>query len=186
MSFQKKMEKCESPEYFSLFKEIFPTMDEKFMFNFASSMQILHKVTTITEAYFNSVGLSKGRFMIMVNLMVSDPVNGESISNLLPFYTISSATMTGLLDTLEKSDMIERIPNPNDRRRVNIRLTENGRSFMMKFLPEHQANARDMSRHLSESEREQMPVILNKLFLGIYEFLEENKVDPEERKDMIL
>ena len=141
-------------EHFARFKEIFPDMDLDFMFNFSRAMQLLHKLLVLTEGYFHGQGLSKGRFLILVHLMVSEHPEGECISDLCPFYQVSSATMTGLLDTLEKEGMIERLPNPSDRRKVNIRLTETGRAFMMKFLPRHQQNAKEMSALLTPPARD--------------------------------
>ena len=169
--------KLETRETFARFKDIFPEMDLDFMFNFARTMQRLHKLMGLTESYFHSQGLSKGRFMILVHLMVSESHDGECISDICPFYQVSSATMTGLLDTLEKEDMIERLPNPGDRRKVNIRITEAGRAFMMTFLPKHQQSAKEMSALLTQGDRVLLPVILEKLTDGIELFLSRKEVN---------
>ncbi len=165
-------------EHFAKYKKLLPDMDLEFMYNFSRAMHLFHKVTILTESYFHKTGLSKGRFLILVNLLVTDPEEGASISDLCPFYQVSSATMTGLLDTLEREGMIERIPNPTDRRKVNVRLTEKGRQFMMEFLPRHQASARKMARHLTEQDRAEMPRILGKLVAGIEEYLEQGQSVP--------
>ena len=39
---------------------------------------------------------------------------------------VTSATMTGILDRLEKLDLIERHPHPNDRRAILVCLTDRG------------------------------------------------------------
>lgn len=157
---------------FSDYKDLFPIMDETFMFRFALAMQTLHRVTVLTENYFAKHGLSKARFVIMVHLLIADKEKGESISDLIPHYCITSAAMTGIVDTLEKSNMVERIANPDDRRRVNIRLTDTGRKFMMEFLPKHQANAKEMSKYLSDKEQDLLGLTLGKLVKGMEEYLE--------------
>lgn len=167
----KHIAKLETREYFAKFKEIFPEMDLDLMFNFARSMQLLHKLMVQTESYFHSQGLSKGRFLILVHLLISEHPEGESISDLCPYYTVSSATMTGLLDTLEKEGLVERLPNPSDRRKVNVRITEKGRAFMMDFLPRHQHNVKEMSSPLAPGDRVMLPLILQKLNDGIEHFL---------------
>ncbi len=165
-------------DHFTKYKELLPGMDLEFMYTFSRAMHLFHKVTILTESYFHKTGLCKGRFLILVNLLVTDPEEGASISDLCPFYQVSSATMTGLLDTLAREGMIERIPNPTDRRKVNVRLTEKGRTFMMDFLPRHQANARKMARYLTERDQAEMPRILGKLVDGIEEFLEQGESEP--------
>lgn len=46
---------------------------------------------------------------------------------------ITSATMTGILDRLEKLDLIERQPHPNDRRAILVCLTEQGSRYAKKI-----------------------------------------------------
>ncbi len=42
---------------------------------------------------------------------------------------ITSATLTGILDRLEKLDLIERRPHPDDRRAILVCLTEKGAQY---------------------------------------------------------
>ena len=46
---------------------------------------------------------------------------------------ITSATMTGILDRLEKMDLIERRPHPDDRRAILVCLTEKGARCAMEI-----------------------------------------------------
>ena len=72
---------------------------------------------------------------------------------------ITSATMTGILDRLEKLELIERKPHPNDRRAILVCLTDQGRQcaaeinsimvqaneeFLSGFNPEQSENLRKM------------------------------------------
>jgi len=94
--------------------------------------------------------------VILTWLLLSDASSGESISALRPFYPISYAAMTGVLDTLEKDGLIERSANPEDRRRVNIRLSEKRRKFIIDFLPVHVENVKKISSELQEDDAAQM------------------------------
>lgn len=47
----------------------------------------------------------------------------------------SSATMTHLLDALERGGWARRVPNPNDRRSVLVEITDEGRALADRFLP---------------------------------------------------
>jgi len=47
----------------------------------------------------------------------------------------SSATMTNLLDALEREGWARRIPNPDDRRSVLVEITDEGKALADRFLP---------------------------------------------------
>jgi MarR family transcriptional regulator, organic hydroperoxide resistance regulator len=48
--------------------------------------------------------------------------------------TLDSATLTGILDRLEKGGFIERLPHPEDRRALQVCLTDAGRDMGGKLL----------------------------------------------------
>ncbi|MGB3905331.1 MAG: MarR family transcriptional regulator [Anaerolineae bacterium] len=41
----------------------------------------------------------------------------------------SPSTITGIVDTMEKNGLVARVPNPNDRRSLLVKLTERGRAL---------------------------------------------------------
>ncbi|MBK7056735.1 MAG: MarR family transcriptional regulator [Leptospiraceae bacterium] len=45
--------------------------------------------------------------------------------------------MTGILDTLEKNDFIQRTPSKEDRRVIRVSLSKNGIKQLKKILPDH-------------------------------------------------
>ncbi len=143
-----------------------PEQDVEFMMRFSETMLLLHRVVVVSDAYFQSMGTAKGRFLILTRLLLSDSSSGDSISDLRPFYPISYAAMSGVLDTLEKDGMIERCANPEDRRRVNIRLSEKGRKFIIDFLPAHVENVKKIGSELQEDEVAQMFGSLKKIIGG--------------------
>jgi DNA-binding MarR family transcriptional regulator len=166
-------------------KEFQPRMEEflsgqdvEFMMKFAEMMLLLHRVVVVSDAYFQKMGTSKGRFLILIRLLLSNSPAGESISVLRPFYPISYAAMSGVLDTLEKDSMIERCDNPEDRRKVNIRLTVKGRGFITDFLPPHLENIKNIGSELQEDQIEHLFGSL-KMIIGGFERLA--KSPPEER-----
>ncbi len=153
-------------QYIQKFEDFLPRQDVEFMMRFAEMMLLLHRVVMVSDAYFQSMGTSKGRFLILIRLLLSGSPNGESISNLRPFYPISYAAMSGVLDTLEKDNMVERCANLDDRRKVNIRLTKNGRTFIIDFLPLHVENVKKIGLGLDEDELAPMFTSLEKIIDG--------------------
>ncbi len=168
-----------STEQLKRFKQRYPNMDLEMVQFFAQTMTKLHDISIMMEGHFNRLGLSKGRFMVMIQLHGSDDPYGVNISDVISEYRVSSATMTGIIDTLEKEGLIERIRCPADRRRVNIRITEAGRSFMDDFLPRHHAYMESFSARLNDRERLSLVTLMSKLHEGIREGVE-NDIDFEQ------
>jgi DNA-binding MarR family transcriptional regulator len=159
-------------------KQRYPGMDLEMIHVFAETMMVFHRVPIMMEGYFNRLGLSKGRFMVMIQLhSIEDPA-GISISEILDTYQVSSATMTGIIDTLEGEGLIERLRCPGDRRRVHVRITGAGRSFMDSFLPRHQEYIRRFTSRLTVAERRTLLGLLEKLSQGISEAVTEYPSGP--------
>lgn len=156
----------EMKEFLSKFEEFLSGQDVEFMMKFAEMMLLLHRVVVVSDTYFQKMGTSKGRFLLLIRLLLSDSPAGESISVLRPFYPISYAAMSGVLDTLEKDGMVERCDNPEDRRKVNIRLTDKGRGFIVNFLPAHVDNVKKIGSALQEEEVEQLFGSMKKIIGG--------------------
>ncbi len=167
------IEKPNIDQHLEKFEEIFPELDVAFVLRSAGTMLLIHTFMMLTESYFKSAGTSKGRFVVLVRLLISKSPEGESISNIRPFYPISNAALSGVLDTLERDDMIERLPNSSDRRKVNVRITENGRRFIMRFLPGHLKNVKIMSAFVTNEDMSTLSDILQRLIHGVELFLDE-------------
>ncbi len=168
----------EMKKMLTTFETFLSGQNVEFIIKFAEMMLLLHRVVVVSDAYFQKMGTSKGRFLLMVRLLLSDSPAGESISVLRPFYPISYAAMSGVLNTLEKDGMVERCINPEDRRKVNIRLTGKGRGFIVDFLPAHLENVKKIGAEIQEDEVEQMFDSLKKI-IGRFERL--IKSLPEDR-----
>ena len=82
-----------------------------------------------------------------------EPIAGHVIAERL---LVSSASMTSLLDTLERRGLIERHPHPVDRRKVLIHLTDEARAIVDRMLPAVHAASTEAFAHLSEPDREQL------------------------------
>ena len=172
LSYNKAMESPETNtltgmnRYIQKIEDFLPEQDAASVMRFAESMLLLHRVVLVSDAYFQGLGTSKGRFLILTRLLLSDSPDGESISDLRPFYPISYAAMSGVLDTLEKDNMVERCTNIEDRRKVNIRLTEKGRTFIIDFLPPHVANVKKIGLGIDEEELAVLFSSLKKIIAG--------------------
>jgi DNA-binding MarR family transcriptional regulator len=76
---------------------------------------------------------------------------------------LDSATLTGILDRLESAGLVERLPNPDDRRAILVHLTKKGRETglqVMKFMEE--AN-KEFIKGLSADEEKALRGTLKKI-----------------------
>ena len=128
----------------------------------------LHLLRTSTDVY-ETIGrmlaghaISKGRFMVLV-LLNRDPDRPVSPADLADGSNVTRATMTGLIDTLERDGFVRRENAPEDRRMMLVRITARGRKFVEGILPEFfRAIAAIMGR-LSAGDRRTLVGLMGKI-----------------------
>ena len=76
---------------------------------------------------------------------------------------ISRATVTGLLDSLEKRGYVRRVPHASDRRMLLIELTESGRQVAHEFRVVVHRQQNEWLAALSEAEQRQLIEALHRL-----------------------
>jgi len=69
---------------------------------------------------------------------------------------VSSASMTSLLDTLQRRGLVERHPHPDDRRKILIHLTDEAHGIVNEMLPVIHAVITAAVADLTEPERERL------------------------------
>ena len=76
---------------------------------------------------------------------------------------MTRATMTGLIDTLERDGFVKREPDPVDRRMMSVRLTPKAEKFLHQFLPGHFRTTAKLMSTLNEGERKTLVRLLTKI-----------------------
>lgn len=99
-------------------------------------------------------GLTRGSHNVLQILGgATEPLTPTEVSARL---TVTSATVTGLLDTLESRGLARRRPHPGDRRSVFVEITEAGRQLLDRLVPELIEHEKRWAAALSPSRREQL------------------------------
>lgn len=80
---------------------------------------------------------------------------------------LSSGGMTKRLDRLASAGLVERLPDPSDRRGTLVRLTPLGRERIDDALPVHVANEEDILSALSPHQRSALDALLRKLLSNL-------------------
>jgi DNA-binding MarR family transcriptional regulator len=76
---------------------------------------------------------------------------------------VSRNTVSALIRTLEEDGLVARSLDPDDRRKFNITLTENGRSLVTGHARQHFQTISQCFGTLSSEEQETLRQLLNKL-----------------------
>lgn len=99
-------------------------------------------------------GLTRGSHNVLQILGgASEPLTPTEVSARL---TITSATVTGLLDTLENRHLARRRPHPVDRRSLLVEITDDGRRLLDRLVPDLIEHEKRWAAALSASRREQL------------------------------
>jgi DNA-binding MarR family transcriptional regulator len=121
----------------------------------------------LSGSVFAEHGLSQGGFMVLMFLAdVSQCRVGKQATpaELADLAGVTRATMTGLVDTLERDGYVKRVPDPADRRKALVHLTPNGREILGAILPGHFQRIAELMKPLTESERGTLVRLLDKVF----------------------
>jgi DNA-binding MarR family transcriptional regulator len=116
---------------------------------------------------FAQAGLQSGEFDVMATLRRSGQPYMLSPTQLYEAAMISSGGMTDRLDRLEGAGLVERRPDPKDRRGKLIALTDAGRRLIDETIGKHVANEERLLLSLTEAEQETLDALLKKLIAGL-------------------
>ncbi|MBO9601154.1 MAG: MarR family transcriptional regulator [Novosphingobium sp.] len=109
-------------------------------------------------------GASLARTKLLLCLQKRGPLRGTDIAE---FFSQSPRTVTEAIDGLERDGLVERTPDPNDRRAKLIRITEKGIEAAARTEPlRHQLVDRTFGT-LDDAERTALAAILEKLARGL-------------------
>jgi DNA-binding MarR family transcriptional regulator len=110
-------------------------------------------------------GLSFGDFDVLNTLRRRGERNGSKPRDLAQSSLITSGAMTSRLDRLERAGLIERDPDPTDRRGVLVRLTEEGERRAEQALQAVIAADEAFLEPLSQRQRKEVASTLRLLLL---------------------
>ena len=78
------------------------------------------------RALLEPYGITPAQYLILECLWIKDGMAPKSLGDLLKF---DSATLTGLIDRLDRAGLVQREPDPQDRRAIRVRITEKAKKL---------------------------------------------------------
>jgi len=107
-----------------------------------------------------AIGLEAGWFDILAALRRSGAPYELNPGALLETVLLTSGGMTKRLDRMVGAGLIERRPDPEDRRGTRVRLTRKGKALAEKAVAMHAANEAAILAGLSRAERRELDRLL--------------------------
>lgn len=87
-----------------------------------------------------------------------------SVSDISKFLHVTSPTVTQIINSLEENGLVDRQINKEDRRSINVTLTEEGEKVTEQAADKFFSSINGLIDHLGEEESEQLAHLLNKVF----------------------
>jgi DNA-binding MarR family transcriptional regulator len=110
-------------------------------------------------------GLSDGEWKVLKHLRKAGPPYRRSAGQLARRIELSSGAMTNRLDRMEEAGLIRRLPDPNDRRGVQVELTDAGRRAWDDTISVQAAKEALVAEALNVKEKRQLNDLLRRLML---------------------
>ena len=152
------------PKYESirLQSERYPQIDPRAV----EAFLVLWRTSTDTlnafECYLAKHGMSQGKFTVLM-ILNRNPDQGMNPSELADRAGVTRATMTGLLEGLEREKLISRQGDRSDRRRAVVRLSASARKMLDGMLPDYYSRLHDLMADLSEDDKATLTALLTKI-----------------------
>jgi DNA-binding MarR family transcriptional regulator len=155
-----------STQVLEKFAARYPDADISAISTFLLLLRVATDLSVALDACLSQHGLLQGRWWVLI-LLMREENSVATPSSLAEKSGVSRATMTGLIDGLEQVGLVKRLFDKQDRRSVQIQLTEAGQAKLDEVMPDYYRRLRQCMSGLDEKNRELLQQILGLVNVGI-------------------
>jgi DNA-binding MarR family transcriptional regulator len=119
------------------------------------------------RSQFADLGLSHGEWAVLQALALEDPGSGATPSKLADLAGLSPSAMTNRLDRMAERGLLARRPDPDNRTRVRITLTDAGWALFRDAVVDAEPLEAGLLDPLSDAEQRRLADLLEKLVAGL-------------------
>lgn len=140
-----------------------PDLDTSYLRIAARLVRLGRYLDRDTADHLAPWSLSEGEQNVLAALRRSGPPYELTPTELYRSLLVSSGAMTNRLDRLEAAGLIVRIPDPDDRRRTRVRITDRGREVVDGALDAHVTALEALFEGLGRDEADQLEDLLRSI-----------------------
>ena len=111
------------------------------------------RMRRLVDAELSECGLSLSRSKILSELRHNGPLNQSSLATT---FDLAPRTVTELVDTLERDGLVERQPDPSDRRARHVHLTPAGEHAQKQAVAVREQLIGRVLGHLTDQQRAEL------------------------------
>jgi len=140
-----------------------PDIDRDAMALLARLTRAAELVNARTDRLAGDYGVNRGDGDVLFALRRSGEPYRLSPSSLSRALLMTTGTMTGRLDRLEKRGLIVRVPSTHDRRSLDVELTPEGERLVDEAVTTHTSGQTEVVSALSRTDRADLDRVTRKL-----------------------
>lgn len=130
----------------------YPDADISAISDFVNLLRASSDISDALDKLLAQHSLLQGRWWVLVLLMRQEDLTSTP-SELADKAGVTKATMTGFIDGLEREGLVSRVMDTIDRRKLLIRLTDNGQQKLDEVMPDYYKKVQALMSKLNISER---------------------------------
>jgi DNA-binding MarR family transcriptional regulator len=146
----------------SKFAERYPDANINSVIHFLTLLRVGSDLSSALDNFLASYDLLQGRWWVLILLMREQDLMSTP-SSLAEKSGVSRATMSGLIDGLDRDGLISRLVDVSDRRKLHIKLTPSGQAKLDEVMPEYYRRVEALMNVLSSEQGEDLTLMLKKL-----------------------
>jgi DNA-binding MarR family transcriptional regulator len=127
---------------------------------FVQLMRVQQKLQRQLDRVLDEAGLSLPQFDVLANLGMSEGITQQELAERL---LVTKGNVCGLLDRMESAELVQRRPDPTDRRANRLYLTRQGRAALQFAFPTHLGVVQESMSMLSGSEQRTLAQLLSRI-----------------------
>jgi MarR family transcriptional repressor of emrRAB len=140
-------------------------------------LHIGREMTTKFEQQIRPFGLTEAEFRVLTTLF-SQSDGAAHPSDLCARASQSPANLSRISDALLERGLITRVSSQHDRRRMVLRITEQGEEFVRQLLPKLHLPLRRLLQDFPETEQRQLAAQLKRLGAELDKMNTSSEADP--------
>lgn len=141
-----------------------PAKERRALDTYTKLVRAMENVKSALRPPLLEDGLTGGQLGVLEALLHLGPMVQSNLADKL---LTSRSNLTTLIDNLERDGLVRRERSQEDRRQVEVSLTDEGREFIEEVFPRHARRITELMGELEPEEQEQLGRLCRKLGRGI-------------------